>query len=194
MTPVDPLGTAVLVAAILEELAIPYVIGGSVASSVLGEPRSTLDLDVMIDADEQRVRRFAAKLREDFYVDEDDAIAAVRSASSFNVIRYDSVMKVDFFIAEPLGRRQILRRRGIRVRPELPVLYFYSVEDLVLRKLLWFRLGGGVSERQWRDVISLLKVAGQDLDREYLHAVAAEEKIAELLSRAAADAGNDHLA
>ncbi len=189
MTPVDPLATAALVAGLLEALGIPYVIGGSVASSLLGEPRSTLDLDLMIDADEGRVRALVDALREEFYVDLDDAIAAMRGSSSFNAIRYDSVMKVDFFIAEPLGRRQIQRRRGIRVRPDLPMLYFYAVEDLILRKLLWFRLGGGVSDRQWRDVVSLLKVTGQDLDRPYLSTAAAEEGVADLLSRATENAG-----
>jgi hypothetical protein len=189
MTPVDPLATAALVAGLLEALGIPYVIGGSVASSVLGEPRSTLDLDLMIDADEVRVRALVDALREEFYVDLDDAMSAVRARSSFNAIRYDSVMKVDFFIAEPLGCRQIQRRRGIRVRPELPTLYFYAVEDLILRKLLWFQLGGGVSDRQWRDVVSLLKVAGQDLDRRYLSTAAAEEGVADLLSRATENAG-----
>ena len=184
MTPVDPLATAALVASLLEDLGIPYVIGGSVASSVLGEPRSTLDLDLMIDVDEVRVRALVDALREEFYVDLDDAIAAVRGPSSFNAIRYDSVMKVDFFIAEPLGCRQIQRRKGIRVRPDLPTLYFYAVEDLILRTLLWFRLGGGVSDRQWRDVVSLLKVTGQDLDRPYLSTAAAEEGVADLLSRA----------
>jgi len=189
MTPVDPLATAGLVAGLLEALGIPYVIGGSVASSVLGEPRSTLDLDLMIDADEGRVRALVETLRDEFYVDLDDALAAVRGWSSFNAIRYDSVMKVDFFIAEPLGCRQIQRRRGIRVRPDLPTLYFYAVEDLILRKLLWFRLGGGVSDRQWRDVVSLLKVAGNDLDRQYLSTAAAEEGVADLLIRASDHAG-----
>lgn len=189
MTPIDPLATAALLAGLLEHLGIPYVIGGSVASSVLGEPRSTLDLDLMIDADEERVRALVEALREEFYVDLDDALAAVRGLSSFNAIRYDSVMKVDFFIAEPLGCRQILRRRAIRVRADLPALYFYSVEDLILRKLLWFRLGGGVSERQWRDVVSLLKVAGNDLDHRYLSTAAAEEGVADLLRGAVEQAG-----
>jgi hypothetical protein len=189
MTPVDPLATAALVAGLLEALGIPYVIGGSVASSVLGEPRSTLDLDLMIDADEGRVRALVETLRAEFYVDLDDAIAAVRGPSSFNAIRYDSVMKVAFFIAEPLGCRQIQRRRGIRVRPDLPTLYFYAVEDLNLRKLLWFKIGGGVSDRQWRDVVSLLKVAGNDLDHRYLSTAAADEGVADLLSRAPDHAG-----
>lgn len=189
MTPIDPLALAALVAAILEKLRVPYVIGGSVASSVVGEPRSTLDLDIMIDADVEQVRRLAAALRDSFYVDEDDAVQAVRSAAAFNVIHLDSSMKVDFFIAEPLGRKQIARRRVVEVRPGLS-LFFYSPEDLAIRKLLWFRMGGEVSSRQWNDVVSILKTTGTRLDREYLQRSAAEEEVADLLLRAIAAAGS----
>ena len=159
MTPIDPLGVATRIAAILEKLHIRYVIGGSVASSVLGEPRSTLDLDVMIDASQDQVRDLARLLSRDFYIDAEDAVEAARNGVSFNAIDLGSSMKVDFFPAEDLGREQLTRRQAIVARPELPALFFYSAEDLVVRKLLWFRAGGESSSRQWRDVVSILKTA-----------------------------------
>ena len=189
MTPIDPLTIAAVIAEVLERLGIPYVIGGSVAASVIAEPRTTLDLDVMIDAGADKVRQLVKELASDFYVDEEDALEAVRHLRSFNAIHFHSAMKVDFFIAEPLGREQIARREALEARPGAPPLYFYSAEDLVVRKLLWYRAGGESSLRQWRDVVSILKMA--PLDRAALVSRAREQQVDDLLVRAANDAGLD---
>lgn len=191
MTPIDPLTIAAIVAEALERLGIPYVIGGSVAASVIAEPRTTLDLDVMIDADTGKVQELVKQLAPDFYVDEGDAIDAVRHLRSFNAIHFHSAMKVDFFIAEPLGREQIARREALEARPGGPPLYFYSAEDLVVRKLLWYRAGGESSSRQWRDVVSILKTVALNLDRAALVRRAREQRVDDLLVRAANDAGLD---
>ena len=187
MTPIDPLAVAAHVAAILDRLGIRYVIGGSVASSVLGEPRSTLDLDVMIDAGGEDVRRLARALAGDFYVDEEDAVESVLRGASFNAIHLHSALKVDFFPAEELGRQQISRRQAIVVRAGLPALNFYLAEDLVVRKLLWFRKGEESSARQWRDVVSILK--STRVDFEQLTRSAREQNVNDLLVRAMGDAG-----
>lgn len=187
MTPIDPLAVAAQVAAILERLQIAYVIGGSVASSVLGEPRSTLDLDIMIDTDAEAARSLARALRNDFYIDEEDVLDAVRHGSSFNAIHLASSLKVDFFPAEKLGREQIARRQAIVARPDLEPLFFYAAEDLIIRKLLWFRQGGESSSRQWRDVVSMLKTTSVDFN--LLQRLAREQNIDELVSRAADEAG-----
>jgi hypothetical protein len=188
VTPVDPLAVAAFVCAILDRLSIKYVIGGSVASSVLGEPRSTLDLDVMIDASEAEVRQLATALQGDFYVDQQDAIECVRSGSSFNAIHLHSSLKVDFFPAEELGRQQIARRRAIVVRATLPPLYFYGAEDLIIRCCSGFASGES-SSRQWRDVVSVMKSA--PLDLAMLTRTAREQDVQDLMIRAAADAGID---
>src|SRR5687768_17365938 len=86
MTPADPFALATLVAGVLEKIGLRYVIGGSVAASIYGEPRSTLDLAVMIVADTESVRRLVQQLGSDFYVDEADAIEAVRNGGSFNAM------------------------------------------------------------------------------------------------------------
>jgi len=193
VTPFDPIALAAQVAVILEDLGIRYVIGGSVASSIIGEPRSTLDIDMMIEVDETRVRALTLRLRDDFYVDELDAVDSVRHGLSFNAIHYATSTKVDFFPAERFATRQLDRRRGLRIRNDLPILYFYSAEDLIIRKLMWFRSGNETSSRQWRDVVGILKTAGSTLDKPYLTVAAAERSLSDLLIRAAADAGFEFL-
>jgi len=191
VTPIDPIAIAADVAAILEELGIRYVIGGSVASSLMGEPRSTLDLDLMVEAGEALVRRLTTKLKKTYYVDEQDAVESFARGSSFNAIHFATSIKVDFFPAEPFAAIQLDRRQSVVVRTDLPPLYFYAPEDLIVRKLMWFRAGAESSARQWRDVIGLLKTTGCDLDWAYLKSAAAERDVADLLRSASTAAGID---
>jgi Nucleotidyl transferase AbiEii toxin, Type IV TA system len=190
VTPLDPLALAGIVAHALDELGIPYVIGGSVASSLYGEPRSSLDLDLMIDATPEQAEALAAKLSSDFYVPIEDVPDAARSRRSFNAIHLSTAMKVDFFFVEdePFAKRQMDRRRKVFFENLGIELFFYAPEDVLIRKLLWFRAGDGVSERQWRDVVGLLK-SRADLDFGYLRDVAAELGLGDLLSKALAAAG-----
>src|ERR1700739_2277229 len=98
MTPADPVAVAVIVAAILDQLGIRYVIGGPGASSLMGEPRSTLDLDFLSDCRAYSVRSLVARLKSDFYGDESEALRAVANESTLNAIHLSSSLKVDFFI------------------------------------------------------------------------------------------------
>lgn len=172
----------------LDDLDIRYVIGGSVASSIWGEPRATVDLDVMIDATADKTAALVHRLGDAFYVSEESALSAVAREGSFNAIHYESSMKIDFFIAErnDLAERQIDRRHPIEIGDR--VLSFYAPEDLLVRKLMWYRLGGEQSERQWRDILGILRVSGDRLDREYLESAADTAGVSDLLSRAADDA------
>ncbi len=181
MTPADPSPLAAAVAAILESEGIPYVIGGSVAASIYGEPRSTLDVDVMIDAGEEPVRRLVHRLEQEFHVDQESAVDAVKRRGTFNAIHLASSMKVDFFIAEDdRAREQIKRRRLVDVGGRR--LFFYAPEDIVIRKLAWFRMGGEVSDRQWRDILGILRLT--PVDREYLQRASVAYGVADLLDRA----------
>jgi Nucleotidyl transferase of unknown function (DUF2204) len=184
VTPVDPFQFAAHVARVLDAVGIRYVIGGSVASSFYGEPRSTLDLDIMIDADAKAVRALAEALEDEFYVDADAAVDAVKHVSTFNAIHIASAMKVDFFIAENLDevRGQLDRRRSLAIGDA--VLWFYAPEDIIVRKLVWFRMGGEVSERQWNDVTGMLRALRGRLDEAHLTRSAAELGVADLLDRA----------
>ncbi|HET7711446.1 MAG TPA: nucleotidyl transferase AbiEii/AbiGii toxin family protein [Thermoanaerobaculia bacterium] len=185
MSPADPIALAARIGAILDELGIRYVVGGSVAASVYGEPRSTLDLDLMIEADESRIAQLIAKLRPEFYVDADAALEALRRRSTFNAIHFETSMKIDFFIPEdePFPATQLDRRRTIAF-PGGAQVAFYAPEDLIVRKLLWYQRGAEQSERQWRDVVGILTISWERIDFDYLRRAANERSIADLLTRA----------
>ena len=184
MTPIDPLGVAQLVAGLLEQSGLRYVIGGSVASSLMGEPRSTLDLDLMIESDPVKVRILVRLLSEICYVDEENALDAVERRTSFNAVHFDSSMKIDFFIVDSaLSQEQLLRARRLPLSSGVS-LYFYTPEDLIVRKLLWFRLGGETSQRQWRDVLGILRTSRNEIDRALLVDTAVKAEVSDLLERA----------
>jgi hypothetical protein len=181
---VEPFDLAAILAASLDDLGIRYLIGGSVASTYHGEPRTTLDLDLVIEADESQVRMLADRIAHEFYVDAEDAVDAVRRGSSFNVIHYQTSTKVDMFIAqhrEPLDRRIFIHFGGA-------TLSIYTPEDIIVQKLRWFRLGHEVSERQWRDVIGVLRMKRDNLDNPYLERAAEAFGVRDLLDLARQDA------
>ena len=179
------------VAAALSQLNVPFYICGSVASSVLGEPRSTLDIDLVADLQESQVETFVALLGDQFYADAAPMREAIRRRSSFNLIHQETFLKVDIFLPKQRAfDREQLRRRQMHIleenAPEYPVA---TPEDVLLSKLEWFRLGGEVSERQWRDITGVLKVNCFDIDIEYLEHWAKELLIDDLLVRAFDESG-----
>lgn len=190
MNAVDPFAVATIMAAALDDLGIRYVIGGGVASVYHGDPRTTVDLDLMIEADEAQVRALADRLEADFYVDAEDAVDAVRYGRSFNVIHFATAMKVAIYIAEHhrAAREQLDRRRTIAF--EGATLSIYTAEDIAVRKLVWFRMGGEVSERQWRDVVGILRMRRGVLDHQYLDRAAEAFGVRDLLDLARQDVEN----
>jgi len=181
----DEYGVALRVAAVLEDLGIEYTLGGSLASALHGEPRSTNDIDFAVRLEPGHVTRLIDRLGPDFVVDEAGLREAVRLGRAFQIFFLPFVVKVDLFMrgTAPLDRSEFDRRVRVSLG-EGASLYAATAEDSVLRKLLWFRAGGDVSERQWRDVLGILRVSGSRMDREYLERWAAQLGVHDLLQRA----------
>jgi len=180
-----------LVAQTLEQLGIAYAVGGSLASSLHGVMRSTLDVDIVADMRFEHIQPLVAALSKEFYADDEMMRDAIEHHSSFNLIHYETAFKVDIFIRKlrAFDHMQLKRRRTsvIATDPEQSV-YIVSPEDIVLAKLEWYRLGGEVSDRQWRDILGVLKTRAGELDLAYLRKWADELKISDLLERALEEA------
>ena len=181
-----------MVAAAFDVAGVRYFLGGSVASALYGEARSTRDIDLVAAMLPHHVAPFLAALGNQFYADATAIGAAVAARRSFNVIHLDTMVKADIFIfkADAFGRSQFARRTARQLNQDDPTaIYVASAEDTVLAKLQWYRDGGGVSDRQWSDVLGVLKVQGATLDRAYLAEWARELGLTDLLRRALEDAG-----
>jgi hypothetical protein len=181
-----------LVAGVLEELNIPYLIGGSMASAVYGVYRATADADLVADLRPDHVAPLVARLGAAFYVDPDDIRDALARRRSFNIVHLDTMFKVDIFVSRgrPFDQAQFARRdrQVVATDPERAA-YLASAEDTVLAKLEWYRRGGEVSDRQWGDILGVLRTQGTALDGAYLRRWAAELNLTDLLERAMTEAG-----
>lgn len=177
-------------AAALDAMSVRWAIGGSLASAAYGEPRATNDIDLVATLSEPQARELVARLGEHFYGDADAAAEATRRRSSFNVIDKRTFIKLDVFIpaAGSLGVGQLDRRVFLDVFAGMPPVPVLGAEDVVLQKLRWFQLGGEVSDRQWRDIVSVLRAMGRGLDDAYLDRVCGEMGLTSLLERARRDA------
>jgi len=180
------------IAETLDKLRVPYLVGGSLASSLHGIPRATQDVDIVADLWPAHVQPFVAAIDGDFFVDADTIHDAIRRRACFNVIHLATMFKVDIFIFDntDMGAEEMSRRQTYAVSEDPPRrLVIAAPEDIILQKLRWYRDGGGVSDRQWGDIIGVLKVRGPSLDIEYLTRWAAHLGVSDLLRQALAATG-----
>jgi len=186
----EPVAVTLLVVDALESQGVPYVIGGSFASSIHGAYRLTADSDLVADLKTEHVESFVRPLSGEFYVDADSIREAIRTRRSFSVLHLETMFKIDVFIPKPraFDRVQLERRvkQVVSADPERTA-YVCTAEDTILAKLEWYRLGGEVSDRQWIDVQNVLKAQAGRLDMTYLRQMAAALDIADLLEDALAE-------
>jgi len=180
------------IADVFDRLKIPYLIGGSFASAIYGHSRATVDADFIADIQPDQIHDLTLALRDEFYIDPDMILDSIIHQSTFNLIHMDTMFKIDVFILKDRPfeinemRRRILQNIGDEPSQEA---YFATAEDLILAKLDWFKAGGGISERQWKDVQGILRLQKDRLDLDYLKKWSVEMGLADLFSRALIEAG-----
>ncbi len=188
--PLAPRAIALDIAGALDALDVRYAITGSVASGFHGEPRATLDVDLIADLAPSTATRLAEVLDDTYYIDGPTA-QRTRAGESFHAIHLASSVEVDIFVTgdDPFEQARLQRRVCITL-PDADdaTLWVDAAEGTVLRKLEWFRRGGEVSDRQWRDVVSILRVQGATLDDAFLDQWAPQLGVADLLARVRAAA------
>lgn len=186
----DPASVALLVTGVLDDLGIAHTIGGSIASSFAGEPRSTVDVDIVAAIQLRHVDALVAALSPHFYIEGPALQRAISTASAANLIHQDTQIKIDLFIAggTPLDHQQIARRTAVSLGANR-TLYVHPPEDVLLQKLHWFLKGGQVSDRQWRDILGIVRVQGARLDTVYLWTHAPALGVEALLGRALSEGG-----
>ncbi len=188
----EPIAVTLQVTQLLKKLNIPYLIGGSFASTVHGLIRTTQDTDLMVVLQPQHVTPLVNALQNQFYLDENAIREAILHRRSFNLIHLETMFKVDMFVSKqrPFDQSQLARRTAqiISANPE-QTAYFATSEDTILTKLEWYRAGDETSDRQWQDVLGVLKIQNKQLDIAYLRQWAAELGVADLLETALIRAG-----
>lgn len=190
--PDDAITITLRVTNVLEKLGVSYFIGGSLASTFYGMVRTTQDSDIIADLKTEHTPLLMGALQNVFYMDDEMIADAITHHSSFNIIHRESMFKVDIFVPRPrlFIKMQFSRARkeNLSSEPQMTAV-LASPEDTLLAKLEWYRLGGEVSERQWRDVLGILKVQSGALDVDYMNHMADDLKVKDLLDRALKDSG-----
>jgi len=183
----EPVAVASSIANSLTRIGVSYVIGGSFASSVHGEPRSTNDVDVVADLRQSDADAFIAAIGPEYYVSRAAVVDAIRDGAAFNVIHTPTAVKVDIFVvgADGFDRERLKSRMPVAFASESDsvTLFVDTAENTILRKLEWFRRGGESSERQWRDVVGIMEAQAGRLDRVHLRDWAARLEVADLMDR-----------
>lgn len=183
----EPIQVTQKVIKAFNQLGIPYLIGGSFASTVYGDARSTMDADLVADIQPSQIPSLVTLLGDEFYISAEMILDAIQHTSNFNLVHLETMFKVDVFLLKrrPYDLIQMERRvaQSLGDGPE-DQAYFCTAEDIILAKLEWYRLGDQVSERQWRDILGVLNLQSDRLDYDYLKKWASALGVNDLLDRA----------
>lgn len=191
--PIEVLAVVREVVAVLDRLEIDYALGGSLASSMHGESRQTRDADISVEPFPGKEAELAGSFGPDYYLSLDAVRQAVRDRSCFHIINTATAFKVDVFVRkERPFERPLMRRRAAYEFPDSleRAVNLVTPEDIILLKLEWYRLGGEVSDRQWSDILGVLRVQADRLDSLYLDRWATDLGVEDLLARAREESVN----
>lgn len=176
---------------VFDDLKVEYLIGGSVASSLYGIARTTLDADIVAKISVDKIKDLEHSLNKEYYIDPDMILDAIKRKSSFNLIHLATMIKIDIFTFQDTEyQNEAFQRKKLDSFPEEKGKFFFgSPEDTVINKLDWYKQGNMVSERQWSDIIGILKVQHKLLDFNYLKKWTGLLNLNDLLLKAFRDAG-----
>jgi small-conductance mechanosensitive channel len=149
-----------------EKYKIDYMITGSFASNLHGIPRTTFDVDIVISADFEKIKKFIKEIEKNFYADLNMAKEAIDQKGIFNIVHYETGFKIDF-IVKKVGsyyEKEFERRRPYKLEDK--VCFFASPEDTILSKLIWAKKAE--SERQFQDALGVARIQKKSLNYEYL--------------------------
>lgn len=173
---------------VYDKYNIRYYICGSLASSLYGMARSTQDVDIVSDINLELIDEIVVDLKSDYFILSEMITEAINYKSSFNLIHLETMIKIDIFILkdEPYHKISIERISDDSIFPDQESfkVKFSSPEDVILSKLKWYKEGNMISERQWLDVLGIIKVQNEKLDKIYLFKWAKELSILDLLIQA----------
>jgi hypothetical protein len=188
----DAIRVTLLVTDAFEKMRIPYAVGGSISSSVHGIMRSTMNVDIVADMRLEHISGFIEALSTAFYADDEMIRDAINRHGSFNLIHLATAYKVDVFIPKQRAYDRMQLERSvatlITAEPE-KAIYVTSPEDIILSKLEWYRMGNEASDRQWRDILGVLKTKAGQLDLEYVRHWANLLEVGDLLEKALLESG-----
>lgn len=173
---------------VLERFDIPYLVGGSFASSVWGQPRQTNDLDLAVQVDESQVDSLVQAFAADYMVSGDEirrTLSEREEYRSFQLFHIDAGFKVDVFVPQldAYRRSEFLRAKSVELIPGVLAICS-AAENVVIQKIRWYVLGNRVSDRQWNDIVQVLEIQKGQLDEEYMFKWASHFGVDELLREA----------
>lgn len=173
----------------LEAARVPYMVCGSVASGLHGEMRQTQDLDILIDPTGAEFARLIGSLSGEFYVDEIAARRAFEHREMFNAIDLVTLWKADFMLLKDQPFHHCEFDRATPISVEGRSIRVSTPEDVILSKLVWAKMSD--SERQMRDVVTVIKHRYKELDLAYLDRWASRLGVSDRLAIVMRDGGRE---
>ena len=165
----------------LNRFSIDYMLVGSMASNYWGIPRSTHDIDFVVEYGSDDVASFVRLFEDDFFIQEISVRSALKPPYQFNALDNRSALKVDFFrLAGDAFDLECFRRRQSTIILGQPA-FIAAPEDVILYKLRWYTISP--SDRQLTDSVGILSVSGDIVDYGYMEHWANEIGVADLLKR-----------